>query len=81
MAEYDVDVDSKILAFEGDESSVSSALGAAGELVRLKPPRFTVRVTASSETEAGKRAVEALERWAGGPGVGWRVVSASRWTG
>ena len=40
-----------------------------------------VRVKASSESEAERRAVEALERWAYGPGAGWNVVAVTQWHG
>jgi hypothetical protein len=34
---------------------------------------------ASSDSEAEQRAVEALERWASGPGAGWRAVGVTHW--
>jgi hypothetical protein len=79
--EYQVDVDSDILGVDPpDDERLTEALASAGaELVGVEPPRFTVRVKASSEGQAEKRAVEALERWASGPGAGWRVVSITQW--
>jgi hypothetical protein len=81
--EYNVEVDSKIVRLEPqDDHRLTEALASAGaQLVRLNPPRFTVRVTASSEAEAERQAVEALERWASGPGAGWSVVGVTYWRG
>jgi hypothetical protein len=78
---YDVDVDSKIIDIDppDDERLHEALASASAELVRAKPPRFAVRVKASSEAEAEKKAVEALERWASGPGAGWSVVGVTRW--
>jgi hypothetical protein len=79
MREYLIDVDSKILAVEGGRESLEEALTSSdAELVRMEPPRFTVRVTASSESEAKARAVKALERWLAGPGAGWQADGVSQ---
>lgn len=79
--EYHVDVDSDILDVDPPQDSrLTEALASAGAvLIRMEPPRFTVKVSASSESEAEERAVEALERWVSGPGAGWRVVAVTRW--
>jgi hypothetical protein len=81
--EYVVDVDSKILDVDPpkDERLTEAVASAGAELVRVEPPRFTVRAKASSESEAERRAVEALERWAYGPGAGWSVVGVTQWHG
>lgn len=81
--EYTVDVDSKIVGVEPrpDERLTEALASAGAQLVRLDPPRFAVRVTASSESEAERQALEALERWASGPGAGWRVVGVTTWEG
>lgn len=78
---YHVEVDSKILSIDPpDDEHLTEAVASAGaEIKRVKPPRFTVSVKASSESEAERRAVEALERWASGPGTGWNVVGLTRW--
>ena len=79
--EYVVDVDSKIVGLEPQQDErLTEALASAGaQLVRLEPPRFAVRVTASSESEAERQALDALERWSSGPGAGWRVVGITQW--
>ena len=79
--EFLVDVDSKILKVDPpDDERLPEAVASAGaEFVRAEPPRFWVRVTASSESEAGERAVEALERWASGPGAGWSIIGVTYW--
>ena len=81
--EYIVDVDSKILGVEPrpDERLTEALASASSQLVRLDPPRFVVRVKASSEAEAERQAVEALERWASGPGAGWSVGGVTAWEG
>jgi hypothetical protein len=81
--EYNVDVASKILRIEPENNQrlIDAVVSAGAQVVRVDPPRFTVRVTASSESEAQTRAVEALERWASGPGAGWRPVGATQWQG
>ena len=76
--EYNVEVDSKILEIEPRDQRLTEAVASAGaQLVRVDPPRFTVKVTASSESEAETLAVEALERWASGPGAGWAAVGVT----
>jgi hypothetical protein len=67
--EFLVDVDSKILKVDPtDDEGLREAVASAGaEFISAEPPRFVVRVTASSESEAERKAVEALERWASGP--------------
>jgi hypothetical protein len=78
--QYDVSVDSKILAIEPQDQDLAAAVASGGaHLVRADLPRLTVRVTASSESEAEARAVAALERWASGPGAGWKVVGTTEW--
>jgi hypothetical protein len=78
--EYNVEVDSKILDIDPSDEGLTEAVASAGaELIRVEPPRFTVRVKASSESEAGRLAVEALERRFSGPGAGWHVVGVSQW--
>lgn len=79
--EYLVDVDSKIVDVQPrpDQSLAEAVASAGAELIRMEPPRFVVRVTASSESEAERKAVEALERWASGPGAGWSVVGVTDW--
>jgi hypothetical protein len=79
--EFLVDVDSKILKVNPpDDERLRVAVASAGaEFISAEPPRFVVRVTASSESEAERKAVEALERWASGPGAGWSVVGLTQW--
>jgi hypothetical protein len=79
--EFLVDVDSKVLKVDPtDDESLREALASAGaEFISTEPPRFVVRVTASSESEAERKAVEALERWASGLDAGWSVVGLTEW--
>jgi hypothetical protein len=79
--EFLVDVDSKVLTVDPtDDESLREALASAGaEFISAEPPRFVVRVTASSESEAERKAVEALERWASGLDAGWSVVGLTEW--
>ena len=81
--EYIVDVDSKIVGVEPlpDERLAEALASASAQLVRLDPPRFVVRVKAASEGEPERQAVDALERWASGPGAGWSVVGVTAWEG
>lgn len=81
LREYVVDVDSKIVGVEPrhDERLAEALASTGAQLVRLDPPRVVVRVTATSETVAKRHAVEALERWASGPGAGWSVVRVTQW--
>ena len=76
-----VDVDSKIPKVDPpDDERLREAVASAGaEFISAEPPRFVVRVTASSESEAERKAVEALEGWASGPGAGWSVVGLPQW--
>jgi hypothetical protein len=81
LREYVLDVDSKIVGVEPQpDERLTKALASAGtQLVRLDPPRCVVRVTAASESEAERQAVEALERWASGPGAAWSVAGVTQW--
>ena len=78
--DYNVEVDSKIVDVDPPDEGLAEAVASAGaELVRAEPPRFTVRVKASSKSEAERLAVDSLERWASGPGAGWSVVGFTGW--
>jgi hypothetical protein len=77
--EYHFDVDIDIDNPPQVRRFTEAVASAGAELIRAEPPRFTVRVKASSESEAERLVVEALEQRFSSPGVDWRTVGVTRW--